>query len=155
MDFSKRTLDYLSGLRQEVSRLERELQKLKVLERSLEQYLGDPVSPSLPDPGPVLSPNLFQRDSPYAESPPSLEMQGDTRPVEDLPVGELAVRILASENRSFELDELAGRIREEFGDIRSADLKNAIRVSLIRRQDRVIREKRGAYRLKNDIRDTD
>lgn len=148
-------MDYLSGLRQELSRLERELRKLKVLERSLEQYLEDAVLSPLPDPGPVLSPNLLNRDSPYAKSRLPLEMNGDQRSVEDLPVGELAVRILASENRSFGLDELAGRIREEFGDIRSADLKNAIRVSLIRRQDRVIREQRGVYRLKNDIRDTD
>lgn len=155
MDFSKRTIDYLSGLRREVSRLERELQKLKVLEHSLEQYLGDAASSPLPDPGPVLTPNLLQEDSPYAESRLSWEMNGQKRSVEDLPVGELAVRILASEDRSFDLNELAGRIREEFGDIRSADLKNAIRVSLIRRQDRVIREQRGVYRLKNDIRDTD
>ncbi len=148
MDFSKRTIDYLSGLRQEIARLEGELLKLKVLERSLEQYLGDPVSSPLPDPGPVSPPNLLHRDSPYAEERLSLEMRGEKRPVQGLPVGELAVRILASENRSFDLDELAGRMREEFGEIRSADLKNAIRVSLIRRQDSVIREKRGLYRLK-------
>jgi|YelNatPaOPRAMG01_1025707.scaffolds.fasta_scaffold17258_4 hypothetical protein len=155
MDFSKRTIDYLSGLRQEITRLERDILKLKVLERSLEQYLGDPVSSPLPDTGPVPPPNLFHKDAPYAENPVSLEKRGEKRSIRDLPVGELAVRILASENRSFDLDELAGRIREEFGEIRSADLKNAIRVSLIRRQDRVIREKRGVYRLKNDIRDTD
>jgi hypothetical protein len=147
MAFSERSLTFLSGLREEIVRLERDLQKLKKVREALEDYLSDERLDRATDP-PFPSPEI----------PPdrTLSVQ-PARPPGNRPgssgqaIGDMAIAILESEDRPFSLDELADKIRADLGEDVSADLKNAVRVALLRRSHRVARETRGRYRLKKDI----
>ncbi len=151
MAFSERTIDFLSGLRDEIVRLERDLVKLKKVREALEDFLSDdPPQDSPASPSSSFSPPdspLFSSSLPATESIPLPSGR---------PIGEMALSLLESEDRPFGLDELAEKIRADLGEgvSVSADLKNAIRVALLRRPHRVEREKRGLYRLKKTTSDT-
>ena len=147
MAFSERSLTFLSGLREEISRLERDLHKLKKVREALEDYLSEEGSDTQTEP-PFPSPEILPDGN--RSLPPSREPEN--RPVSSgQTIGEMAIAILESEDRPFSLDELAGKIRSGLGEDVSADLKNAVRVALLRRSHRVERERRGLYRLKKDI----
>jgi hypothetical protein len=145
MAFSERTIDFLSGLREEIVRLERDLGKLKKVQAALEDFLS-PDPPETPKP-PRASPD------PTGEIPSSFLSPVSGSVSSSRPIGDLAIGILQSEDRPFGLDELAEKIRTDLGEQNSADLKNAIRVALLRRSHLVERERRGLYRLKKHTSD--
>ena len=150
MAFSERTVEFLSGLREEIVRLEQDLKKLKTLQVALEDFLSDESPGTATDPSslpPVIPPDTS------LSFPPSRSLE--PRPLSSGPsIGQMAIAILESEDRPFNLEELAEKIRSGLGNEVSADLKNAVRVALLRRSHRVEREKRGLYRLKKDIKST-
>ncbi len=150
MNFSDQTLDYLSRVRQEISRLERSLLRLKELASSLESFLQD-TEPVHPSPPPLLSP--LSASGPIPEPVPSHRSSSSfLTPISrtnasEGSIGDLAIRILRSEDRPFDLNEIADRIRAEMKVPESRDLKNAVRVALVRRKGQVLHEGRGLYRF--------
>ncbi|MHB8543462.1 MAG: hypothetical protein ACYC9S_05605 [Leptospirales bacterium] len=152
MNFSDQTLEYLSRVRQEISRHERSILRLKQMESSLESILQEapePLPPSSPSPFPSLAPDRKDSRDPL---PPPAPLSSFLTPTSRAPdssesIGEMAIRILGSENRPFDLNEITERIRSEGVLPPSRDLKNAVRVALVRRKDHVLHEGRGLYRL--------
>ena len=151
MNFSDQTLDYLSLVRQEISRHERSILRLKELESSLESLIRE--GPEIPSPPPSPGPS----SPPVTKTPPDLPPPPSPSPSfltpisreasADGSIGDLAIRVLRSEDRSFDLNEIAERIRSEAKVPDSRDLKNAVRVALVRRKGHVLHEGRGLYRL--------
>lgn len=152
MNFSDQTLDYLSRVRQEISRHERSILRLKDLESSLESILHEtpePLLPAAPSPLPSFRPEQKSSSDPLPPASPHSSFLTPTSRPTDAPesIGEIAIRILRSENRPFDLNEITERVGAEAHVPDSRDLKNAVRVALVRRKDQVIHEARGLYRF--------
>ena len=90
MAFSERSLTFLSGLREEISRLERDLHKLKKVREALEDYLSEEGSDTQTEP-PFPSPEILPDGN--RPLPPSREPEN--RPVSSgQTIGEMAIAIL-------------------------------------------------------------
>lgn len=158
----------IDRIREVVARLERFLQGREAGERRrlLEEPLSkeDPPPPSSRSYVPSPEGRLPQAPTPHAPSsgrlpPPSLP---DPAPAEAFlrddaggsgeprsafrPVGEVAEKILQGHPGGMSLDELYLAMKDLTEIAPSRDLKNAIRVSLIRRRPQVVSPRRGWFR---------
>lgn len=137
MDFTIQSIRFQEEIRKEISRLEHELLRLKEIEHRIATYLiGNIDSASA---GITADSNEIPK-SPLSSSPPRPNRQGS--------IGDDALRILRTENRDFSLDELTDRLASFSGAQESRDLKNAVRVALVRRKGQIFRTGRGLYRIR-------
>lgn len=171
MDYVGKAREFISDSTEEIRRLEREIDRIREIVVRLERYLDEanrlgnlePPTPRNPPPSP---PSWVPRDSenpPRFPGPPTEHLRNkeqrqgeaadvDKNPDDQIagsvlrPVGEVAEEILKERPEGMSLDELY-RIMVGRADIPSSrDLKNAIRVSLIRRRPQVVSPRRGWFR---------
>ncbi len=140
MDFSTQSIRFQEEIRKEISRLEHEILRLREMERLIGTFLESDTQPSsAPFPKPE---NLLPRSKPAFLSPPSFQAHSAS-------IGDEALRILSSDNRDFTLDEITDLLSSGSGAPNSRDLKNAVRVALVRRKDQVLHTGRGLYRFRS------
>ena len=139
MDFSTQSIRFQEEIRKEISRLEHEILRLREIERLIGTCLANDIQPSSAS---FTKPeNLLPRSTPAFLSPPSFQSHPAS-------IGEEALRILRSDNRDFTLDEITALLSSGSGAPNSRDLKNAVRVALVRRKDQVLHTGRGQYRFR-------
>ena len=171
MDYIGKAREFISDSTEEIRRLEREIDRIREIVVRLERYLDAanrlgnlaPPTPRNPPPSP---PSWVPRDSedpPRFPGPPAEPLRNEDRRQEKVvdvdkdpddqiagnvlrPVGEVAEELLRDRPEGMSLDELY-RIMVGRKDIPSSrDLKNAIRVALIRRKPQVVSPRRGWFR---------
>ena len=171
VDYEGKAREFISDSTEEIRRLEREIDRIREIVVRLERYLDEadrlgnlePPTPRNPLPSP---PSYVPRDSentPRFPGPPTEPLRNEDRRQEKgvgvdknpddkiagsvlRPVGEVAEELLRARPEGMSLDELY-RIMVGRGDIPSSrDLKNAIRVSLIRRRPQIVSPRRGWFR---------
>ncbi len=140
MGYRERAQEFLDRSREERRRLEEEIRTIGEIIERLESLLAGAsrpeddgatspdslsISPTLPFP---------ERELPAAE--------GNGR----IPVGEAAEAYLRNKGEPASLDEIFRALSGRPEVAPSTDLKNAIRVALIRRRPRVVSERRGWFR---------
>ena len=135
MDYRKMTLAFLERSKEEQRRLESEIRTIGDIIRRLEELVcGEPSSPDLPPVVPL---------TPSAPAP-SLPVEGH------VPVGEAAETLLRERGVAMSLEELYRALADRPDIAPSRDLKNAIRVALIRRRPRIVSERRGWFRYEGE-----
>ena len=140
MDFSIQSIRFQEEIRKEISRLEHEILRLREIERMIETYLESEPHPSSSQ---FTKPeNLAPRSTRSFLSPPSFQSHSTS-------IGDEALRILRSENREFTLDEITHLLSSGSVAPNSQDLKNAVRVALVRRKGQVLHTGRGLYRYRS------
>jgi ribosomal protein L29 len=137
MDFTIHSIRFQEEIRKEISRLEHELLRLKEIERQIGTYLVGDID--------AVSSDIATDRKDISKSALSPQQTHSNRQGS---IGDDALRILQTENRDFSLDELTDRLASVSGALESRDLKNAVRVALVRRKDQVLRTGRGLYRLR-------
>ena len=171
VDYVGKTRKFIDDSKDEVRRLEREIDRIREIVVRLERYLDETAQPGTirsevprtPSPPPFFwTPEKAEIPSPVPAVPPEPsimkkeEAMQRTEKVDESrkgriagsilrPVGEVAEEILKERTEGMSLDELY-RIMLGRTDIPSSrDLKNAIRVSLIRRKPQVVSPRRGWF----------
>ncbi len=141
MGYRETAQEFLDRSREELRRLENEMALVNTVVHTLEKALEAEKAPEPASIPPRPSPSrLFPQFSPSMppeESPPS----GDRKPV-----GEIAEALLRERRAPMSLEELYQLMKGRRDILASSDLKNAIRVALIRRRPRIVSEKRGWFR---------
>ncbi len=171
VDYAGKAREFISDSTEEIRRLEREIDRIREIVVRLERYLDEAdrlgnLEPPIPRNPPPSPPSWVHRDSentPRFPGPPTEPLRNEDRRQEKgvgvdknpddkiagsvlRPVGEVAEELLRARPEGMSLDELY-RIMVGRGDIPSSrDLKNAIRVSLIRRRPQVVSPRRGWFR---------
>ena len=131
MDYRKMALAFLERSKEEQRRLESEIRTIGDIIRRLESLVAGEPSPDAP-------PVVFS--TPPDPIPP-LPMEGH------IPVGEAAEILLRERVVAMSLEELFRTLGGRADIAPSRDLKNAIRVALIRRRPRIVSERRGWFRF--------
>ncbi len=175
MDYREKTREFIADSTAEIRRLEKEIDRIREIVVRLERYLDEagpsgaipPGNPRTPVPSPPFR-TVEKSELPSPSPDPSAHPEPSTTRSEDQregteeeieesregqiaggilrPVGEVAEEILKERPEGVSLDELY-RIMVARRDIPSSrDLKNAIRVSLIRRKPQVVSPRRGWFR---------
>jgi len=150
MEYRSEALLFLERSREEIRRLEGEIRRLSEIIVRLET-LTDSGERRTPEKEP---PNQKERaipaPSPPVPSPlpvaPPPEKGGDASTGPFRPVGEVAEEILRKQDGPVSLEELYRQMKDRPDMAPSRDLKNAIRVSLIRRKPRILPDRRGWFR---------
>ena len=173
MDYREKTREFIADSTAEIRRLEKEIDRIREIVVRLERYLDEggrsgaippgisrPPAPSPPIRAPEESAPFFSFPSLHPDPSTTRsedQRQGKEEEIEESregqiaggilrPVGEVAEEILKERPEGMSLDELY-RIMAARRDIPSSrDLKNAIRVSLIRRKPQVVSPRRGWFR---------
>ncbi|MCL5284529.1 MAG: hypothetical protein M1313_02050 [Nitrospirae bacterium] len=143
MDYRLRAQEFLGRSRMELERLASEMRTIGEIVRRLEALLEDENVQEVPrNPTPAAPPPA--PPSPTGPSGPGIPP--DNKKDGLIPVGEVALALLRERGEAMSLDELF-RAMEGRPDVApSRDLKNAIRVALIRRRPLIVSERRGWFR---------
>ncbi|MGC8529675.1 MAG: hypothetical protein ACP5OP_05680 [Leptospirillia bacterium] len=172
VDYVGKTREFIAHSTAEIRRLEREIDMIREIVVRLERYIDEGnrsstiIRRNLPD-TPPSSPSFLSSENVESPSPfssihpePSMKRRKEERQAQDegsddlgrtpgrllRPVGEVAEELLKERRDGMSLDELY-RVMAGRTDIpASRDLKNAIRVSLIRRKPQVVSPRRGWFR---------
>ena len=143
MDFRMTAREFLGRSREEIRRLESEMQAIREIIGSLEALLQDKTGQE--SSGEEGSAAPFS--APPSPSPSSGMLPGKSAREGLIPVGELAEALLREKGEAMSLEALYLAIKGRPDVVFSRDLKNAIRVALIRRRPRVVSERRGWFRF--------
>ena len=147
MDYRVRAREFLERSREERRRLEAEIRTIGEIIGKLESLVEgeSPFSEETLIPQKVVShPPSFP--SPNSEVPSASD--GGT-----IPVGEAAEAVLRQKGGPVSLDDLYRALSARPEIAPSKDLKNAIRVALIRRRPRVVSDRRGWFRYAGETPD--
>ena len=147
MDYRVRAREFLERSREERRRLEAEIRTIGEIIGKLEFLVEgeSPFSEETSIPQKVVShPPSFP--SPNPEVPSASD--GGT-----IPVGEAAEAVLRQKGSPVSLDDLYRALSARPEIAPSKDLKNAIRVALIRRRPRVVSDRRGWFRYAGETPD--
>ena len=175
MDYAGQVRKFIAESKEELGRLEEEIDRIREVVARLERFLqgreigerpnlwGDPPLKE-ETPLPTSRPSVFSPEGPLPQSasPPFSPSLPDPASTETLlrdnaegggepkavfrPVGEVAEEMLQRHPGGMSLDELYQAMKD-FSEIApSRDLKNAIRVALIRRRPQVVSPRRGWFR---------
>ena len=143
MDFRMSARQFLGRSREELWRLESEMRAVREIILRLEALLEDRKDQeSSGEAGAAAHP-----EAPPSPSPSSGTIPGKTGKEGLIPVGELAEALLREKGGAMSLEALYLAIKGRPDVVFSRDLKNAIRVALIRRRPRVVSERRGWFRF--------
>ena len=161
MEYMREARLFLVRSKEEVRRLENQIGRLDEIIARLEVVLGaemdcepilervreeSPRTAPKSGPEPVSPASFFPPPPPVPPSPVS-PPEVLLRKTQDLrPVGEIAEEILKERETSVSLEDLYQAMKDRPDLSPSLDLKNAIRVSLIRRKPRIVSERRGWFR---------
>ena len=143
MDFRMSARQFLGRSREELWRLESEMRAVREIILRLEALLEDRKDQeSSGEAGAAAHP-----EAPPSPSPSSGTIPGKTGKEGLIPVGELAEALLREQGEPMSLEALFLAIKGRPEVLPSRDLKNAIRVALIRRRPRIVSERRGWFRF--------
>lgn len=146
MDFRMSAREFLGRSREELRRLEREMQAIREIIVGLEALLQEKTDRESSGEEGAAAPS----SAPPSPSPSSGSLP-EKSPREGLtPVGELAEALLREKGEAMSLEALYLAIKGRPDVVSSRDLKNAIRVALIRRRPRIVSERRGWFRFAGD-----
>ena len=143
MDFRMSAREFLGRSREELRRLELEMQAIREIIVGLEALLQNKTDQE--SSGEEGSAAPFS--APPSPSPSSGMLPGKSSREGLVPVGELAEALLREKGEAMSLEALYLAIKGRPDVVFSRDLKNAIRVALIRRRPRVVSERRGWFRF--------
>ncbi len=143
MDFRMSAREFLGRSREELRRLESEMQAIREIIGGLEALLQNKTDQE--SSGEEGSAAPFS--APPSPSPSSGMLPGKSAREGLIPVGELAEALLREKGEAMSLEALYLAIKGRPDVVFSRDLKNAIRVALIRRRPRVVSERRGWFRF--------
>lgn len=170
MDYVEKTREFIADSKGEIRRLEREIDRIRETIVRLERYLDGgpflkenrpekfrederpPAPPEAdkdhrPSPMPLFRPFLLgsEKEGEQPESCGNEAQRAGGEKKKLRPVGEVAEEMLRERQEGMSLDELY-RVMVERTDIPfSRDLKNAIRVALIRRKPQIVSPRRGWF----------
>ena len=147
MDYRVRAREFLERSREERRRLEAEIRTIGEIIGKLEALVESDR--------PASEENGTPRDiESHPSSSPSPRQEVLAPPDEGtIPVGEAAESVLREKGGPVSLDELYRALSARPEIAPSKDLKNAIRVALIRRRPRVVSDRRGWFRYAGETPD--
>lgn len=147
MDYREESLKFLQRSRAELLRLEEEAEKVAEIVAGLEALLSGSPSPApMNEEKSPAPPRIPPVPTPAAPAPPPPVFPGAGRTLR--PVGEVALALLSEGPEEGMSLEVLYQLMKERADLApSSDLRNAIRVSLIRRRPTVVSPRRGWFRL--------
>ena len=138
MIYQQRIREFIESSQTEIERLKNQIQeiseiidRLQRMEETESTQHSDPTQDLSPPPSPTLLPHL-----PIDERAEKNKKS----------VGDIAESLLKEQKVAMSLEELYQNMKDRKDIHSSSDLKNAIRVGLIRRRPRVISERRGWFR---------
>ncbi len=143
MDFRMSARQFLGLSREELWRLESEMRAVREIILRLEALLEDRKDQESSGEAGTAGPP----EAPPSPSPSSGTLPGKTGKEGLIPVGELAEALLREQGEAMSLEALFLAIKGRPEVLPSRDLKNAIRVALIRRRPRIVSERRGWFRF--------
>lgn len=151
MDYRVRAREFLERSREERRRLEAEIRTIGEIIGKLEA-LVESDRPSSEENG---TPRDIESHPSSSPSPRQAPRQEVLAPPDEgtIPVGEAAESVLREKGGPVSLDELYRALSARPEIAPSKDLKNAIRVALIRRRPRVVSDRRGWFRYAGEIPD--
>ena len=143
MDFRMSAREFLGRSREELRRLEREMRAINEIIGGLEALLQDKTDREFSGEGGSAAP----LSDPLSSSPSPGTLPTKSAREGLIPVGEMAEALLREKGEAMSLEALYLAIKERPDVVSSRDLKNAIRVALIRRRPRIVSERRGWFRF--------
>ena len=148
MEYQREARLFLERSKDEVRRLEAQIRQLADIIVRIEALVRTPPDSGVPkEEGAALvsSPEIVSSSIlPPSPSPPDEPRAMEPSP-RIRPVGEVAEEILKVRGEAVSLDDLYRTMKNRPDLSPSSDLKNAIRVSLIRRRPRILSERRGWF----------
>jgi hypothetical protein len=148
MEYQREARLFLERSKEEVRRLEAQIRQLADIIVRIEALVRTPPEsgvlkeeePALVSSPDVVSSSTLPPSFSPADKPPAMDPSPMVRPV-----GEVAEEILKIRGEPVSLDDLYRTMKDRPDLSPSSDLKNAIRVSLVRRRPRILSERRGWF----------
>ena len=152
MEYQREARLFLERSKDEVRRLEAQIRQLADIIVRIEALVHTPPDSRIPkEEGAASSPEIVSSSIlPPSPSPPDEPRAMEPSP-RIRPVGEVAEEILKVRGEAVSLDDLYRTMKNRPDLSPSSDLKNAIRVSLIRRRPRILSERRGWFQYMKEL----